>query len=175
MRTPPPRPWPNRSTHLIDIREVDPAGPAARACLTAYYAELGQRMSGGFEVSRSRDPRPADMLRPRGAFLVAFRNDQPLACVALKGTDEGYAEVKRLWVAPEARGVGLAARLMREVEAIARDLGVDRLRLDTNRALTDAVAMYRRWGWIEIVRFNDDPYADFFFEKRLAPSPAQSE
>jgi GNAT superfamily N-acetyltransferase len=107
------------------------------------------------------------MIRPRGAFILALSDGLPIGCVGLKGTEKGYAEIKRLWVAPSARGLGLAHRLMAAVETSARDLGIALLRLDTNRALPEAIAMYRKSGWTEIDRFNDDPYPDFFFEKRL--------
>lgn len=96
-----------------------------------------------------------------------------MACVGLKGSGAGMAEVKRLWIAPEARGQGLATRLMTEVESVARDLGFELLRLDTNRALPEAVAMYRKLGWREISRFNDDPYADYFFEKLITASQSE--
>jgi GNAT superfamily N-acetyltransferase len=124
-------------------------------------------------VERSRDPDRTAMQRPNGVFLVAFAGEQPLACVGLKGSGENIAEVKRLWIAPTARGQGLATRLMTEVEGVARDLGVEILRLDTNRALPEAVAMYRKLGWREISRFNDDPYADYFFEKLITTSQSE--
>ena len=54
---------------------------------------------------------------------------------------------------------------MASVEEAALSLGACTLKLDTDRALKEALTMYRRWGWTEIARFNDDPYADFFFEK----------
>lgn len=151
----------------IAIKETDPRSEDARYCLHEYYAELARRFENGFEVSLSRDPDAADMIRPRGAFLVALSDGLPLGCVALKGAGGSIAEVKRLWVAPAARNLGLARRLMEEVEAAARELGVATLRLDTNRALPEALQLYRRSGWTEIGRFNDDPYPDFFFEKRL--------
>ena len=91
----------------------------------------------------------------------------PLACVGLKGNADGTAEVKRLWVAPSARGLGLSRKLMAAVEDKARSLGIHTLRLDTNRALPEARGLYLKSGWTEIARFNDDPYADFFFEKRV--------
>jgi len=75
--------------------------------------------------------------------------------------------VKRLWVAPSARGLGLSKQLMEATEAAARELSIKVLRLDTNRALPEAIALYRNSGWTEIERFNDDPYPDFFFEKVL--------
>jgi len=151
------------------IEVADPTGEPARACLRAYYDELGRRFESGFEVARSRDPEAADMVPPRGTFLLGWSDGQPVGCVALKGDGSDEAEVKRLWVAPSIRGQGLARRLMRAVEDAAAHQGVRTLRLDTNSALPEAVALYRRSGWTEIPRFNDDPYPDVFFEKRLAP------
>lgn len=148
-------------------RELDPRDALARDCLARYYEELARRFPAGFEVSRSRDPDANDMVAPRGAFFVATARDRGLGCVGLKGTGGEVAEIKRLWVAPTARGMGLARRLMTAAEARARELGVAVLRLDTNRALPEAAALYRRTGWTEIARFNDDPYAEVFFEKRL--------
>ena len=130
------------------LAEIDPRAPMALQALAQYYAELASRFPSGFEVSRSRDPDAADMIAPRGAFLIASADDLPLGCVGL------------------ARGQGLARRLMAAAEARARELGVSVLRLDTNRALPEAAALYRRLGWTEIERFNDDPYAPVFFEKR---------
>lgn len=153
----------------IALAEADPASKEARYCLGEYYAELARRFEEGFDVSLSRDPEARDMMRPRGAFLVAMSDAMPIGCVGLKGTGGETAEIKRLWVAPSGRGLGLARRLMDAAEDAARSLSMTVLRLDTNRALPEAVAMYRNLGWTEIGRFNDDPYADFFFEKRLAP------
>jgi ribosomal protein S18 acetylase RimI-like enzyme len=77
-------------------------------------------------------------------------------------------EIKRMWVAPEARGLGVARRLLGALEERARKLGRTRVRLDTNRALTQAQSMYRKAGYRGIERFNDNPYADFWFEKDLS-------
>ncbi|TGE02687.1 bifunctional helix-turn-helix transcriptional regulator/GNAT family N-acetyltransferase [Methylobacterium nonmethylotrophicum] len=151
----------------IAIEETDPRGEAALHCLTAYYAELGRRFATGFDVARSRDPDAADMMRPRGAFLVALSDGLPIGCVGLKGKGGEVAEIKRLWVCPSARGFGLARRLMEAAEAAARSLAIGVLRLDSNSALTEALQLYRRTGWTEIARFNDDPYPDVFFEKRV--------
>lgn len=151
----------------IAIGEADPQDEAARYCLAEYYAELARRFEEGFDVSLSRDPDAKDMRPPRGSFLVAFSDGLPVGCAGLKGSGGRVAEVKRLWVSPAARGLGLANRLMAAVEDAARRLGITVLRLDTNRALPEAVALYRNAGWTEIERFNDDPYANFFFEKRI--------
>lgn len=149
------------------IEERHPADAAAQSCLMRYYGELDARFPGGFRVEQSHDPDAADLVRPRGVFLVAVTEDQPVGCLALKGTDAGYAEIKRMWVDTGMRGTGLARKLMARAEQVARELGIELLRLDTNSALPDAIAMYRHWGWQEIAPFNDDPYAEAFFEKRL--------
>lgn len=149
----------------ITVQVTDPRDADALWCLSEYYAELNRRFEGGFQVELSCDPEAADMLAPRGAFLVAYRQG-PVGCVGIKG-NAGYAEIKRLWIAPEARGAGLAARLMAEAEARAKALGITLLRLDTNSALPEAARLYHRLGWREIDRFNDDPYPDHFFEKSI--------
>ncbi|MEF2074078.1 bifunctional helix-turn-helix transcriptional regulator/GNAT family N-acetyltransferase [Consotaella aegiceratis] len=149
------------------IEEVDPRGEEARYCLGEYYAELARRLERGFDVSLSRDPEAGNMVRPRGAFLVALSDGLPIGCVGLSGHGGAVAEIKRLWVAPSARGLGVGRRLMAEAETIARALSIETLRLDTNSALPEASRLYRRAGWQEIDRFNDDPYPDLFFEKRL--------
>lgn len=151
----------------MEVVETDPDSPGARTCLEAYYAELDRRFEHGFRVEDSRDPPPDDIRPPRGAFLVALADGQPVGCVALKRVDDTTAEVKRLWVADAVRGRGVARRLMDRLEALAAERGVRILRLDTNRVLTEARDMYRAWGWTEIDRFNDDPYAHHFFEKAL--------
>lgn len=151
----------------VAIEEADPRSEAASYCLDAYYAELSQRFEQGFEVSRSRNPAAEQMIRPHGAFLVAMSDGLAIGCVGLKGVSAGLAEIKRLWVAPSARGLGLSKRLMESAEDVARDLSIKTLRLDTNRALPEAKNLYLKTGWNEIGRFNDDPYADWFFEKRL--------
>ncbi|MFY0635459.1 MAG: MarR family transcriptional regulator [Vannielia sp.] len=152
--------------HRIEIAEDDPQSDASRHCLGEYYGELARRFEQGFDVNLSRDPDAASMRPPVGSFLVARSDGLPVGCVGLKG-GQAFGEVKRLWVAPAARGLRLATRLMDALEARARALGMTVLRLDTNSALPEAVAMYRNAGWQEIDRFNDDPYPDHFFEKSL--------
>ncbi|WP_146346004.1 GNAT family N-acetyltransferase [Falsiphaeobacter marinintestinus] len=153
---------PDISLHIVDPQDAD-----ALYCLTEYYAELGRRFKTGFDVSLSRDP-DADALRPPvGAFLIAKFNDTPIGCAGLKGDGGAIAEVKRVWVAPTARGLGLGRQMMTRIEAQARTLNITTLRLDTNTALPEAITMYKSFGWTEIPRYNDDPYAQVFFEKRL--------
>ncbi len=151
----------------IPISPASITTPEATACMQAYFRELSQRFGQQF------DPRPVDsdvaaMTPPRGIFLIA---GDALGCVGLRSGAEGIApgmgEVKRLWIAPSARGQGLALRLMAAVEDEARTLGLTRLRLDTSRHLPEAQALYLRHGWAEIAAYNRNPYADHWFEKRL--------
>ena len=155
------------TAQTITLEECDPQSRDAIYCLEEYYAELGRRFDTGFDVNLSADPEATDMMPPRGSFLVATSDGLPLGCVGLKGTDKGYAEIKRLWVSPASRGLGLARRLMDAAEDKARSLGITTLRLDTNAALPEAIRLYETTGWHQIERFNDDPYPTHFFEKHL--------
>ncbi|MEM1385932.1 MAG: GNAT family N-acetyltransferase, partial [Pseudomonadota bacterium] len=120
-----------------------------------------------FDLKNSGVSELTQMKPPLGSFVVARLGDMPVGCVGIKGNGGTLAEVKRMWIAPAARGLGLARRLMTTAEDAARDLGIETLRLDTNSALFEALGLYQSMGWTEIDRFNDDPYPDLFFEKQL--------
>lgn len=153
--------------HRFDINHSNPRSETARYCLSEYTRELAHRFDAGFDITQNRDPDATDMEPPRGVFLVAMSDGLPIGCAGLKGDGTALGEVKRVWVAPAARGLGLARALMIHTENTARTLGMTHLRLDTNSALTGAIAMYRKSGWIEIPRFNNNPYAHLWFEKPL--------
>jgi len=152
---------------LVAIAVEDPRGAAARFCLDAYAAELDATFEGGFDTARSRPVDPAELTPPRGLLLVARLHSEPIACGALKLPPGEPAEIKRLWVAPGARRLGVARRVLAELEAQAREAGADVVRLDTNRALRAATTLYRSSGYTEVPAFNDEPYAHHWFEKRL--------
>ena len=149
------------------LAHEDPESADAVWCLERYYAALSDSFDEPFDVGRSLDPDRDALRPPLGAFLVARLGGDAVGCCGLKGNGSPDGEIKRLWVAEAARGRGLAKQLMAEAEARARSLGMTRLRLDTNRTLTAAIAMYHRLGWTEIPAFNDEPYAHHWFEKRL--------
>jgi GNAT superfamily N-acetyltransferase/DNA-binding MarR family transcriptional regulator len=151
----------------VEIAAEAPNSADARRCLDAYFSELAARFKGGFDVNRDDSARADDMAAPSGLFVVARLDGDPVGCGGLKGTDKTTGEIKRVWTAPSARGVGVARRVLRTLEGAAREMGFKTLRLDTNRALTEAHALYRKEGFREIARFNDNPYADHWFEKRL--------
>lgn len=154
-------------THpTLTITPVHPDSAPARVCLAAYFAELDRRFPGGFDPGPPGPPEP--FLPPRGAFFVATVPDGALmGCVAVTRDGPQTAEVKRLWVAPSARGTGLAQRLMAMAEDHARTIGATTARLDTHVSLAEAIAFYRREGWTEIPRYNDNPYAGHWFGKPL--------
>ena len=153
---------------LVQIDAVDPADPRAQHCLHEYFAELARRFPSGFEPGPDL-PGELDAMRPpAGVFLVATLLGEPVGCGGLKLHDDQPPDVKRMWVAPSARGLGLGRRLLTELEARAAASGSDVIRLETNGALTEAIAMYRSSGYREVAAFNDEPYAQLWFEKCLA-------
>ena len=156
----------------IELRVVAPNSAAARRCLAAYFRELAARFEGGFNPG---DPAPEEEMTPPNGFFVLARIDgRPVGCGGLRRIDQRVGEIKRMWTAPEARGQGVARRVLHELEALAREAGIETLRLDTNRVLVEAQAMYRREGYREIVRYNDNPYAHHWFERNLEPTPGRT-
>jgi DNA-binding MarR family transcriptional regulator/GNAT superfamily N-acetyltransferase len=153
---------------LIAVAVESPRSQAGRWCLEHYYAELAIRFDDGFDPSTSTLPDPNEMAPPTGLFLVARLRADPVGCGGLVLHGAEPAEIKRMWVAPAVRGVGLGRRILSELERLARDSGARATRLDTNRNLTEAIAMYRSSGYEEIPDFNGEPYAHHWFEKQLA-------
>ncbi len=144
-----------------------PDGVDARLCLDAYFRELAARFEDGFDAGADDSARVDDMTPPSGLFVIARLDGEAVGCGGFKRVDRATGEIKRVWTAPSARGMGVARRMLRAIEGAAREAGVKTLRLDTNRALTEAHALYRREGYREVARFNDNPYAHHWFEKRL--------
>ena len=151
----------------VRIERVEPTSPEARWCVAQYFAELNRRFPQGFDPDQSIPAEDAEMVPPGGAFLVATVEGEPVACGAVKGIAPGIGSLKRMWVAESARGLGLGRRLLAGLEEEARALGLGTLRLETNRTLTEAIALYRSAGYAEVPPFNADPYANHWFEKRL--------
>lgn len=149
----------------VVIEAVDPCGDEARACMAAYFGELDRRFETGFDPATAA-AKPEEFTPPAGSFFAARLDGDTVGCGGYRITGYRRGEIKRMWVAPSARGLGIAQRLLEAVEAHAAGAGVGTLRLDTNRALDEARALYLRNGYREIARYNDNPYADHWFEKR---------
>jgi DNA-binding MarR family transcriptional regulator/GNAT superfamily N-acetyltransferase len=155
----------------VQVSERDPRHPDARACVQAYFAELARRFDSGFDPVRSIPAGDAELTPPAGLLLVATLHSAPVGCAAVKFHGDAPAEIKRMWVAPAVRGLGLGRRLLAELEARAAARGVRAVRLETNRALDEAISLYRTAGYQEVAAFNDEHYADHWFEKTLDHSP----
>ncbi|HKI13529.1 MAG TPA: helix-turn-helix domain-containing GNAT family N-acetyltransferase [Roseiarcus sp.] len=151
----------------VEIAIESPMSADGRWCLSEYFRELGARFEGGFHHEKEGLADAAEITPPAGVFVLARLDGEAVGCGGLKCIDEVTGEIKRVWTAPKVRGMGVGRRMLRTLEAAARDRGLKVLRLDTNRALKEAHALYRKEGFREIARFNDNPYADYWFEKRL--------
>ena len=151
----------------ITVTIADPASPAVRTSMAAYFDELARRFEAGFDPAVTLPTADEQFRLPAGLVLLATLHDRPVGCVGLKLHAGGVGEVKRLWVSSEVRGLGLARRMLGRIEAEGSSRGIHSLRLDTNRALTEAIALYRALGYREIEAYNDEPYAHHWFEKRI--------
>jgi len=150
----------------VIIEDADPVSAPARKAVGRYFAELSQRF--GFNDT-GLDSRDARALRPPGGvFALALSDGEAVACGGVQGLGPGLGEIKRMWVDETWRGAGLGSRLLRCLEDRAAHLGYLSVRLDTNGALSEAIAMYERAGYDKISRYNDNPEATHFFEKSLS-------
>jgi GNAT superfamily N-acetyltransferase len=151
----------------VTFESTDPESPLATEAVSRYFAELAVRFATGFAIDDHTAADAATLRPPGGAFVVAMRNGRPVGCGGVRTLAEGIGEIKRMWVDPDCRGAGLGSGLLRQLESVAAGLGHRIVRLDTNDALTEAIAMYRSRGYREIERYNDNPHAGFWFEKPL--------
>ena len=155
---------------LVEIGVVDPAERDAQFCLREYFAELGRRFDTGFDPAREH-PRGARRAQASGRCLPARDRcaAEPVGCGALKfhggEPDRAQTHVGRR-IGARSGDRPPAARRAREPR---RGRGADVVRLETNKALAEAISLYRSAGYREVDAFNDEPYAHHWFEKRLPP------
>lgn len=148
----------------VQLREVTADDPAAITSTARYLAELDARFPSGF------DPGTPDAPEADATWVVATSDGVPVAHGGIRpapGLGRATAEVKRMWVDDSWRGAGLGSRMLRHLEALAREHGHTRIVLDTNGTLREAIAMYERSGYDRIERYNDNPDAEAFFAKDL--------
>ena len=151
----------------VRVAVEDPTTADAARCIRSYFAELDQRFEAGFDPQRSLSADATELVEPDGLLLLARLRGEAIGCGALKFHGGDPAEIKRMWVSASARGLGVGRRLLRELETHAIERGVGSVRLETNRALTEAIQLYRSAGYDEVPRFNAEPYAHHWFEKLL--------
>jgi DNA-binding MarR family transcriptional regulator/GNAT superfamily N-acetyltransferase len=140
--------------------------PGARYCLERYFEELAARFEGGFDPKLSISADAGELMPPRGYFVLATLEGDPVGCGALK-CHADFGEIKRMWVKGAARGLGVGRRILLRLEELARSRRIPLLRLETNDTLKEAQALYRSSGYREVPAFNAEPYAHHWFEKRL--------
>lgn len=155
----------------VRFEVVDPSSGDAIDAMSAYFAELAERFVGGFEPGDTLVADAPAMRPPTGAFVVARSDDTVAACGGVLRHDDATGEIKRMWVHPSWRGVGLGGRMLRRLEDQIEELGYTEVVLDTNDTLTEAITMYERAGYHSIERYNDNPDAHHWFAKSLRSNP----
>jgi GNAT superfamily N-acetyltransferase len=143
-----------RAVASIELRRETVTSPAALALigalnaeLTALYPEPG---ANHFRLD------PEEVAEGRGAFLVAHGSDGPIGCGAIRLLDPRTVEVKRMYVAPRARGLGVGRLILGELERQGRLLGAERIVLETGTRQTEALALYESAGFARI-----DPWGEY--------------
>jgi DNA-binding MarR family transcriptional regulator/GNAT superfamily N-acetyltransferase len=155
----------------VQLRSVDPRSTLATHAVDQYFAELNRRFPNGFDATAARTADTAAAGDGAAVFVVASSDGLPVGCGGVQRITATTGEIKRMWVDPAWRGAGLGSRLLRHLETEAVHLGYHTVRLDTNASLTDAIALYERTGYHHIARYNDNPYAQVWLEKRLTIEP----
>ena len=154
---------------MADLRIIPEPPDSTRAAvlLERYYGELEARFPGGFDAGDAATVSPAQLTPPHGMLLLARRGRRPVGCGAIRRLDADNAEIKRMWVDPAARGVGVGRSLLAALERAAVQLGCNTVRLDTAASLREALALYRSAGYLDIPAYNDNRYAAHWLAKRV--------
>jgi DNA-binding MarR family transcriptional regulator len=151
----------------VQITSIDPEHSDAQYCLAEYVAELNRRSQRGFDPSVGATALPHEVRPPAGEFFVAYLHGEAVGCGAVKHHEDAPAEIKRMWIAPSARGLGLGRRLLERLETCARAGGARVAHIETSAVLVEALSLYRSTGWVEVAAFNNEPFADHWLEKAL--------
>jgi GNAT superfamily N-acetyltransferase len=149
----------------IDVES--PESPDALWCRDQYFAEIDSLFDHGYDPEAAIPAAAPDLTPPLGAFLVARFAGSPVGCGGVKLPPGEPAFLKRMWVVPAMRGLGISARLLDELEALARVTGAPAITLDTNSKLAAAAGLYLSRGYREVPDFNGEPHADRWYRKDL--------
>jgi GNAT superfamily N-acetyltransferase len=152
----------------VTLTIVDAGATEARWAMSQYFEELAQRFPGGFVPGDALDVAAIRYNAPTGLFVIARVAGETVGCGALDFLDDTSAEIKRMWISPQIRGIGLGKRLLARLESEARRAGRPRVVLDTNGSLTEAIAMYEASGYARTDPYNDNPYAEHWFAKTIS-------
>jgi GNAT superfamily N-acetyltransferase len=145
------------------------AGADAQAMIARLNAELTERYPN--PAHRHFGLTEEQVTGGSGVFLVAALDGEPVGCGALRRLDDGTGELKRMFVAPEARRLGVGRGILDELEQRARALGLRRLVLETGDRQHEATEMYERAGFGRIPCFGEYVHssASICMEKSLDP------
>ncbi len=151
------------------ILEGQAASDRAARALERYFAELDERIAGGFDPTLVEQVDPDDVTPPHGDFLLLteLTTGTVLGCGGVRVLPSGDVELRRMWLAPDARGKGLGRFLLRALENRARALGGRRVVLSVNESLHEAIALYESAGYRPTEPFEDNPYVSVFLGKDL--------
>ncbi len=151
---------------MIEIKRVRGDDPPAVAMVKAMENWVTEGF-GPTTPDRTSTVTPEEMVPPHGVFVLVLDDGRVVAGGGVRRLDDGVAEIKRMFVVPEARGRGHGRRLLDALEDAAAELGYQAVRLDTARTMTTAMEMYRRSGFRDIPDYNGNSYASFWGEKDL--------
>jgi len=152
---------------LLEVIEQPLASPDVQACMHRYCGELDARFDGGFDPELGAAHDVETLTPPHGLVLLARLQGAPVGIGCLTFHPGNVAEVKRLWIDPAARGLGVARRIVTALEALAVEHGAITAQLDTNSSLVEAISLYTAAGYVDVPRYNDNPYAQRWFAKDL--------
>ena len=148
----------------VEVRRVAGGDSVARELVAAMVDEMGSL----YEPGLARSPiAPEELSPPGGGFVVLWEDGRAVAGGGVKRLDVRACEIKRMYVAPDARGRGLGSALLAALEDMARDLGYAVARLDTGAKQPGVRRMYEDAGYASVPDYNGNPYAAFWGEKQL--------
>ena len=150
----------------MDVRRIPAGSPDAIALVEAMVDGL-EALYGPALQGTTPSASVEDFSPPGGGFVAIYEGGRAVAGGGVKRLDAETAEIKRMYVVPEARSRGFARALLGALEALARDLGYTTVRLDTGAEQPHARALYSSAGYSEIDDYNANPYAAYWGEKRL--------
>jgi GNAT superfamily N-acetyltransferase len=161
-------------TVTLRVRSASLDDPAVVALVGQLMAELDERYADvAVTLAFPSAPLdPSDLQPPDGAFVVGEDERMgPIACGGFRRLGDGVAEIKRMFVAPHARGSGAGAAVLSALEAAAIGSGYRAFRLETGVRQPDAISLYERAGYRRIERYGEFVGSEFSvcFEKTLAP------
>jgi putative acetyltransferase len=144
---------------MIQIKKITEAGEDlddVRILFGGYEKELGENLCFQNFAAELKNPL-TKYAPPKGLLFIARENDNISGCIALQPLEEGVCEMKRLYVSPCFRGIGIGEKLVALLLEEARKLGYTTMRLDTLSRLQSAIKIYRAFGFTDVSAYYKNP------------------